>query len=256
MDNSKLRLSQFFTSGFEVLFMGGTAIPLPSVMHSAAFLITKFLTSGNFPLRFPHVNLYDHNLALAILATILPPLVWNIIGPLEYFTKIPSRLSIRPIIGVYISGAIIASLSVLRSVLFLVAIRSQPRLPELDQPFYHAIAGLVGGFGVSMFIGAYYRLGICGTYLGDYFGFLMDEKITAFPFSVANHPMHDGSFLMHLGEAIMERSPAGILLSAWLLFCYRCGYFLEESFTNRLYSERDERKENERSAKLQDSKTS
>ncbi|KAI0567812.1 Phosphatidylethanolamine N-methyltransferase [Gracilaria domingensis] len=236
--------------------MGGTSIPLPPMMHFMASLITNFLTSRNFPIRFYRINLHDHNLALAILATVLPPLAWNIIGPLEYFTKIPSRLSVRPIIGVYISGAIIATLSVLRSVLFLVAIRSQPRLPELDTPYYHAVAGVVGAFGVSMFIGAYYRLGICGTYLGDYFGFLMNEKVTAFPFNVASNPMYDGSSLMHLAEAIMERSPAGILLSAWLFFCYRCGCILEEPFTERLYSEREERREGERLAKLKGLKSS
>lgn len=196
-------ITAFLTSVINVLFFKGTSIPLPSFMHSAAEFVTDVLTSDYFPLHIPYVDLYDHNLALAIIATALPPLVWNIIGPLEYYTKIPSRLSIRPIIGVYLSGAIIAALSVLRSALFIVAIRGQEKLSYFDTSMFHATGGFLAVWGVSMFLGAYYRLGIRGTYLGDYFGFLMDHKISAFPFSICNNPMYDGSSLMHLAEAIM-----------------------------------------------------
>ena len=31
-----------------------------------------------------------------------------------------------------------------------------------------------------------YALGVTGTYLGDYFGILMDEPVTSFPFNVSN----------------------------------------------------------------------
>lgn len=34
-----------------------------------------------------------------------------------------------------------------------------------------------------------WRLGVVGTYLGDYFGILMEERVTAFPFNVMDDPM-------------------------------------------------------------------
>lgn len=46
------------------------------------------------------------------------------------------------------------------------------------------------------------RLGIIGTFLGDYFGFLMKERITSFPFNVCTHPMYEGSTMIFLGYSL------------------------------------------------------
>jgi len=45
-------------------------------------------------------------------------------------------------------------------------------------------------------------LGITGTYLGDYFGILMKERITGFPFNVTDDPMYNGGTLLFLGYAL------------------------------------------------------
>jgi methylene-fatty-acyl-phospholipid synthase len=45
-------------------------------------------------------------------------------------------------------------------------------------------------------------LGITGTFLGDYFGILMKEKVTGFPFNLTSDPMYNGSSLIFLGDAI------------------------------------------------------
>jgi phosphatidylethanolamine N-methyltransferase len=34
-----------------------------------------------------------------------------------------------------------------------------------------------------------WALGVTGTYLGDYFGILMDEMVVGFPFNVTDAPM-------------------------------------------------------------------
>lgn len=47
-----------------------------------------------------------------------------------------------------------------------------------------------------------YMLGITGTFLGDYFGILMDEMVTGFPFSVLKNPMYDGSTMNFIAVAI------------------------------------------------------
>lgn len=38
---------------------------------------------------------------------------------------------------------------------------------------------------------------------GDYFGILMDEKVTGFPFSITENPMYWGSTANYLGLALM-----------------------------------------------------
>uniref|UniRef100_A0A0A9Z3P9 phosphatidyl-N-methylethanolamine N-methyltransferase n=1 Tax=Lygus hesperus TaxID=30085 RepID=A0A0A9Z3P9_LYGHE len=56
--------------------------------------------------------------------------------------------------------------------------------------------------GTSLVASAFARLGIVNTYLGDYFGFTMDKKVTAFPFNVLNSPMYTGASLNFFGAAV------------------------------------------------------
>ena len=74
--------------------------------------------------------------------------------------------------------------------------------------------------GIVLVFGAFYRLGITGTYLGDYMGILMDERVTAFPFNVLNNPMYVGSTLIFLAWSILQRSPVGFVLTAWVALVY------------------------------------
>jgi methylene-fatty-acyl-phospholipid synthase len=57
-------------------------------------------------------------------------------------------------------------------------------------------------------------LGVTGTYLGDYFGILMDKMVTGFPFNVMDNPMYNGSTMCFLGHSLWFAPPS--LLS---LFC-------------------------------------
>jgi len=47
-----------------------------------------------------------------------------------------------------------------------------------------------------------WALGITGTYLGDYFGILMDARVTGFPFNVLENPMYIGSTMNFLGISL------------------------------------------------------
>jgi len=38
--------------------------------------------------------------------------------------------------------------------------------------------------------------------LGDYFGILMDERVTSFPFNVNENPMYNGTVMIFMGTAI------------------------------------------------------
>lgn len=73
-----------------------------------------------------------------------------------------------------------------------------------------------------------YALGITGTYLGDYFGILMDEPVTSFPFNVTGAPMYYGSTMSFLGTALLYGRPAGVLLTVEVLLVYLVALSYEE----------------------------
>jgi phosphatidylethanolamine/phosphatidyl-N-methylethanolamine N-methyltransferase len=84
-----------------------------------------------------------------------------------------------------------------------------------------------------------YALGIEGTYLGDYFGILMDEMVTGFPFNVTSAPMYYGSTLSFLGGAIWYGKPAGLLLTAIVFGVYKIALSYEDPFTGEIYAKRE-----------------
>lgn len=73
-----------------------------------------------------------------------------------------------------------------------------------------------------------WALGLTGTYLGDYFGILMDAPVTGFPFNVTGAPMYVGSTLSFLGSAILFGKPAGLLLTAEVWTIYSIALRFEE----------------------------
>lgn len=73
-----------------------------------------------------------------------------------------------------------------------------------------------------------YALGITGTFLGDYFGILMEERVTSFPFNITDAPMYYGSTLSFLGTAILYGRPAGLLLTVEVLLVYWVALGFEE----------------------------
>jgi phosphatidylethanolamine N-methyltransferase len=84
-----------------------------------------------------------------------------------------------------------------------------------------------------------WALGITGTYLGDYFGILMDEMVTGFPFSVTDAPMYYGSTMSFLGSALWLGKPAGIALSGLVLVVYKIALTFEDPFTAGIYERRE-----------------
>lgn len=89
-----------------------------------------------------------------------------------------------------------------------------------------------------------WALGITGTYLGDYFGILMDEMVTGFPFNVTGSPMYWGSTMSFAGTAIWFGKPAGLVLTAVVFVAYSVALRFEDPFTAEIYAkrEREERK--------------
>lgn len=84
-----------------------------------------------------------------------------------------------------------------------------------------------------------WALGVTGTYLGDYFGILMDDIVTGFPFNITDAPMYYGSTMSFLGTAILFGKPAGILLTAEVLAVYLIALRFEDPFTAAIYAKRE-----------------
>ncbi len=92
-----------------------------------------------------------------------------------------------------------------------------------------------------------WALGITGTYLGDYFGILMDEIVTGFPFNVTGSPMYWGSTMSFAGTALWFGKPAGFVLTGVVFVAYSIALRFEDPFTAEIYKKRD--RENSKKAK-------
>ena len=93
--------------------------------------------------------------------------------------------------------------------------------------------------GNILVISSTWQLGITGTFLGDYFGILMDSMVTGFPFNITNAPMYYGSTMSFLGTALIFGKPAGIFLTGVVLVVYLVAIQFENPFTSEIYAKRE-----------------
>lgn len=78
----------------------------------------------------------------------------------------------------------------------------QPRVPLLPEPYATMLPIIMFGIGQGFVLTSTYVLGITGTFLGDYFGILMDHLVEGFPFNVVRDPMYVGSTLCFAATAL------------------------------------------------------
>lgn len=123
---------------------------------------------------------------------------------------------------------VIFSLGIIRDFFYEQALRDQPALDILQTPTTKYAAGGLFLTGNVLVITSMWALGITGTYLGDYFGILMDSRVTGFPFNITDAPMYHGSALSFLGTALWFGKPAGILLTAFVFLMYQIALRFEE----------------------------
>ncbi|XP_042363879.1 phosphatidylethanolamine N-methyltransferase [Plectropomus leopardus] len=192
-----------------------------------------------------HINFHDSSFCIAVIAIIFNPLFWNVVARWEHHTRTLSRVFGSPYLGCYCLGFIIILLNVYRSHSMTVAMKAQARWDVMDRMdvFYAGIALMV--VGTLLVVTSFLALGFTGTFLGDYFGILMDEKVTGFPFNIIENPMYWGSTANYLGLALIGASPAGLVLTAIVAVVYKVAISFEGPFTEQIYQERSQRRKHE-----------
>lgn len=168
------------------------------------------------------------------------PTFWNIAARQEYHNKVITKLfGGNSRYGCYALAVTIFSLGIFRDYLYHIALSAQPSHPLLTNPLTHLSALPIFITGNILVLTSMYALGITGTYLGDYFGILMDAPVTSFPFNITDAPMYNGSTLSFLATAIWEGKPAGIVLSGLVAAAYAVARRWEDPFTGEIYAKRD-----------------
>ncbi|KAI4166479.1 MAG: hypothetical protein LQ343_008020 [Gyalolechia ehrenbergii] len=188
--------------------------------------MAQFLSSNQGLIDFNQRSLYISALAIAF-----NPTFWNIVARREYHGKLLTRLfngdSQR---ACYALALTIFSLGLFRDYLFERALRHQPSSPLLiSSPLISVyLAYTLIALGNILVLSSTWALGITGTYLGDYFGILMDEPVTSFPFNVTGAPMYYGSTMSFFGTALLYGRPAGLVLATEVLCVYWVALGFEE----------------------------
>jgi len=196
--------------------------------------MTSFL-GNNTPL----VDFDQKSLAIAAASIAFNPIFWNTAARQEYHNKVLTKLAGgNSRYACYGLAVTIFSLGIFRDMLYERALRSQPSHPALQTPTATYIAYVLLAAGNTLVISSMWALGVTGTYLGDYFGILMDDMVTGFPFSVCGAPMYYGSTMSFLGTALLFGKPAGILLTLEVLVVYLVALRFEDPFTGEIYAKR------------------
>lgn len=194
-------------------------------------VITDFVKNTNFEAK-------DYQFALAFIA--FNPTFWNIVARLEYKTHFLTKITGSAKRGCYLLAVTIFSLGIARDYFYEAALRSQPTSAYLLSDSVKYFGMFYIGFGQLLVVTSMYALGVTGTYLGDYFGILMDYRVTAFPFNIFDNPMYQGSAMSFLGYALYNGKPAGLFAALFVHVMYSIALKFEEPFTAMIYAKRDE----------------
>ncbi|KAK9234079.1 phospholipid methyltransferase-domain-containing protein [Lipomyces kononenkoae] len=187
-----------------------------------------------------YIDLSQDSLKYSALSIAFNPIFWNIVARLEYTTHFLTKLALgKPRCGCYTLAVIIFSLGIVRDLLYEKALRDQPIYEALDLLPVKVLAAVLFAYGNVLVLTSMWALGVTGTYLGDYFGILMDARVTGFPFNITDNPMYYGSTMSFVGTALWFAKPAGIALSAFVLVMYLIALRFEEPFTAEIYAKRD-----------------
>ncbi|KAJ2886433.1 Phosphatidyl-N-methylethanolamine N-methyltransferase [Coemansia aciculifera] len=182
------------------------------------------------------VDLSQASLWLTLACITFNPTAWNVAARREHHTRWLTNLCGGARQGCYAIAMAIFSMGIIRDALYNQALNDQPTASLLDNALVRLVAGLLFISGMTFVATSTYALGITGTFLGDYFGILMSERVTGFPFNVLENPMYVGSTMSFLGTALWHAKPAGLLITAYVWLVYWVALQFEGPFTAMIYA--------------------
>ncbi|KAI0724801.1 phospholipid methyltransferase-domain-containing protein [Fomitopsis betulina] len=196
------------------------------------------------------IDLSQPSLWASVFAIAFNPTAWNIVARNEYRNKTITRILGNARRGCYFLALSIFSAGMLRDSLFKRALQHQPKHAILPAPLDTIVPVVLFAIAQTFVITSTYALGVTGTFLGDYFGILMDKRVEGFPFNVLRNPMYVGSTLSFAAVSLWYESPAGLLLTAYVYVVYLIALRFEGPFTDMIYSNRAAQKSKQESKEL------
>jgi len=179
------------------------------------------------------------SLFLSLGSITFNPTVWNIVARNEYRNKtITHLLGGNTHLGCYFLALCIFSAGMLRDHFYLSAILEQPQARLLPAPLDTLVPIVLFAAGQTFVLTSTWSLGITGTFLGDYFGILMDARVEGFPFNVLRDPMYVGSTMCFAATALWYERPVGLLITFYVYIVYIIALKFEGPFTDMIYSKR------------------
>lgn len=173
---------------------------------------------------------------LACGVVMLNPLFWNILSRLEYHTHVVSKVTGGPRRGVFLLAMGILSMNYLRTTLFHKVVNSHAICEPMESSIFDILGYLLIAAGTIFVVFSSYQLGFFCSFMGDYFGLLLDKKVTNFPFNVVDDPMYVGSVLVYLGLSFLHASIVGFILTGFIALSYVIAVLFERPFTARIYA--------------------
>jgi len=190
------------------------------------------------------VDVDKESLWIVLAAITFNPTFWNTVARNEHRNRTITKIfGGNAYYGCYALAVTIFSLGLFRDKLYHRALLDQPYYEILDPSIVKPLAVGLFAIGQLLVLSSTYALGITGTYLGDYFGILMDHRVEGFPFNILTDPMYDGSTMCFAATALWLGRPAGLFISAFVYIIYSIALWFEGPFTDEIYSARPTPKE-------------
>ncbi|KAK6977032.1 phospholipid methyltransferase-domain-containing protein [Favolaschia claudopus] len=185
------------------------------------------------------------SLTVCLLSILFNPVAWNIVAQNEYRNKTITRIfGGNAYYGCYFLALLIFSFGMLRDSLYHRALLDQPRHAILPAPYDTLVPATLFLMGQTFVVTSTWALGITGTFLGDYFGILMDHRVEGFPFNVLRDPMYVGSTMSFAATALWYERPAGLLITVYVYVVYVVALRFEGPFTDMIYTKREQQRKN------------
>lgn len=183
----------------------------------------------------------QRSLWISIATITFNPTAWNIVARNEHRNRTLTRKVFggNARLGCYFLAVMIFSFGMLRDSLYTKALLDQPHKALLPQPWDIVIPAVLAITGQILVVTSTWQLGITGTFLGDYFGILMDSKVEGFPFNVLRDPMYVGSTMCFTAGALWYERPAGLLITVYVYLVYIIALRFEGPFTDMIYAARE-----------------